>query len=119
MRVDIKALSVNQCYRGRRFRTDKYKSYERELMYKLKPIKMPVGKLKISITFGFSSKLSDIDNGVKNFVDVLQKFHKFNDRDIYEMHLKKVDVPKGKEFIDYKIESYEETTNPMYFRSST
>ena len=107
MIIHIKPLSVNECYRGRRFKTDKYKAYERELMYKLKPIKMPVGKLSVSIIFGFSSKLSDIDNGVKNFVDVLQKFHKFNDRDIYEMTLKKVDVPKGKEFIEYDIRPIE------------
>jgi Holliday junction resolvase RusA-like endonuclease len=103
--INIKALSVNQCYRGRRFRTDKYKAYERELMYKLKPIKMPVGKLKVSIVFGFSSKLSDIDNGVKNFVDILQKRYKFNDRNIYEMTLKKVDVKKGEEFIEYEIQA--------------
>lgn len=73
-------------------------------MYKLKPMDIPKGKLKIIIQYGFSSKLSDVDNPTKHFVDVLQKFHGFNDRDIYEMNLTKVHVKKGEEFIDYKIE---------------
>ena len=107
MRVNIKPLSVNQCWQGKRFKTPKYKSYERELLLILKPYSVPKGKLKVSLVFGLSSKLADVDNPVKSFIDILQKRYLFNDRDIYEMNLKKVDVKKGCEFIDFKIESYE------------
>ena len=103
IKIKTKPLSVNQCWRGRRFKTDKYKSYEKELLYKLPSLKVPEGKLKVSLVFGLSSKLADIDNPVKAFIDILQKKYLFNDRDIYEMNLKKVDVKKGDEFISCDI----------------
>jgi len=103
MIVHIKPLSVNQCWQGKRFKTPKYKSYEKELLYRLSAMDIPEGKLKVSLVFGLSSKLADIDNPVKAFIDVLQKKYDFNDRDIYEMELKKIDVKKGKEFIEYDI----------------
>ena len=105
MKINIKPLSVNECYQGRRFKNKAYKAYERELMYKIPKQVIPKGKLKVSLMFGFSSKLSDVDNPVKNFIDVLQKRLGFNDRDIYEMTLKKEIVPKGKEFIEYEIKA--------------
>jgi len=104
MIVHIKPLSVNQCWQGKRFKTPKYKAYEKELLYRLSAMDIPEGKLKVSLVFGLSSKLADIDNPVKAFIDVLQKKYDFNDRDIYEMELKKIDVKKGKEFIEFKIE---------------
>lgn len=106
IRINIKPLSVNECWKGRRFKTDKYKLYESELIHKLKPVKIPEGNLKVSLVFGVSSKLADIDNPTKAFLDILQKKYKFNDRNIYEMYLTKVNVKKGEEFIEYKIEPY-------------
>ena len=32
MRIKIKPLSVNDAWQGRRFKTDNYKKYERDLM---------------------------------------------------------------------------------------
>tara|TARA_R110000737_G_scaffold339516_1_gene361553 strand:- start:123 stop:452 length:330 start_codon:yes stop_codon:yes gene_type:complete len=106
MRVKIKPLSVNECWKGRRFKTDKYKQYEKDLRKILLPMKIPDGKLKVFLIFGLSSKLADIDNPVKAFIDILQKEYSFNDRDIYSMELTKVDVKKGEEFIDFKIIEY-------------
>ena len=103
MRIKIKPLSVNQCFQGRRFKTSKYTKYERDVMLMLKPIKIPESPLKIEIKYGFSSKLADIDNPCKPFLDILQKKYKFNDRDIYELIQKKEIVLKGEEFIEFKI----------------
>jgi Holliday junction resolvase RusA-like endonuclease len=103
MRVKIKPLSVNKCWQGKRFKTPTYKQYEKDLFKILPPFKVPEGKLKVSLVFGLSSKLADVDNPVKAFVDILQKHYSFNDRDIYEMRLKKVDVKKGDEFIQFNI----------------
>ena len=103
MLIKIKPLSINQCWQGRRFKTKVYKSYESELILKLKNTKISNGKLKLIITFGFSNKLSDIDNGLKPFIDILQKKYKFNDRMIYELIVKKEIVKKGKEFIEWEI----------------
>ena len=105
MRLEVKPLSINEAYRGRRFKTNKYHNYERYLLSVLKPQTLPEGKLSITIVFGFSSKGSDVDNGVKPLIDILQKKLGFNDNRIYQMAVSKVDVKKGEEFIDYKIEA--------------
>ena len=49
MRINIKPLSINCAFQGRRFKTPKYKAYEAEVLLKLKP--MQIGKEKIIITF--------------------------------------------------------------------
>jgi hypothetical protein len=40
MIIQIKPLSVNQVWQGKRFKTPKYKSYEMQLMLMLPPIKV-------------------------------------------------------------------------------
>lgn len=107
MRLDIKPLSVNEAWKGRRFKTPKYKRYERDMLLLLPILNIPTGKLHLRLTFGFSNSVSDIDNPVKCFVDCLQKKYGFNDKDIYAMDLRKVDVKKGSEFIDFEIEEIE------------
>lgn len=105
MKIEIKPLSVNQVWQGKRFKTSKYKAYESELLYRLPKLKVnPLNKLKITLVFGFSNKLSDIDNPVKPFLDCLQKKYNFDDRNIYNLIIKKEIVKKGKEFIEFKIE---------------
>jgi Holliday junction resolvase RusA-like endonuclease len=104
-RIKIKSLSVNQCWQGRRFKTQDYKTYEAEMFYLL-PAKIVMGeKVKLSITFGFSNKASDIDNPVKPFIDILQKRFGFNDKTIYKLEVEKKIVKKGSEYIDFNIES--------------
>ena len=103
MRVDIKPLSVNECWQGKRFKTPKYKSYERELMYSLPAFKLPPPPYHLILKFGFSSKLSDWDNPVKPFQDVLQKYYKFDDRDIFKGTVEKEIVSKGSEYIEFEI----------------
>lgn len=58
--------------------------------------------LKLDIVFGFSTSTADIDNPLKPLLDCLQKKYGFNDRSIYELHVKKEIVKKGKEFIQVK-----------------
>ena len=108
-KVNIKALSVNKAWRGRRFKTDDYKLYERVVLLTLPKLSVPDGKLAVSITFGLSSKNADVDNPAKCFIDCLQKKYGFNDSKIYELLLCKVDVKKGDEFIDFRIDSYVDT----------
>jgi len=98
IKLDVKPLSVNECWQGKRFKTKKYRSYETHLLLLLPKIGN-TDFSRISIEFGFSSKLADIDNPLKPLLDVLQKKYKFNDKDIYELNVKKFDVKEGKEFI--------------------
>ena len=105
-KVDIKPLSVNQAWQGRRFKTPKYKQYERDMLTILPKLTVPDKKLELVVEFGLSSKLADVDNPVKCFVDCLQKKYNFNDSRIYKMTITKVDVKKGKEFIEFEIKEF-------------
>lgn len=107
MRLNIKPLSVNEIYTGRRFKTGAYKGYSKEVLYSLKRIELPKGKLEIRYKFGFSSKTADVDNCVKGFQDLLSKKYKFNDKMVYKIIAEKVDVEKGKEFIEFEILQHE------------
>lgn len=109
MRLDIKPLSVNEAYTGRRKKTDKHRSYRKEVLFMLQNRQyIPDGKLWLQITFGFSSKGSDVDNCAKAFIDCLQEKYQFNDNRIYQLDLKKADVEKGNEFIVFTLSRYHE-----------
>lgn len=109
IKIDIKPLSVNGAFKGRRFKTPEYKLYQRNVLLLLPKIKVPAKPLRIVYEFGFSSSLSDFDNGVKPFTDILVKKYGFDDRDIYECTIRKVIVPKGKEYVKFEIMSMAET----------
>ena len=103
MKLDIKPLSVNQAYNGRRTRSKAYNSYKRSILLMLPNVDIPTGNLKITITWGFSSAGSDIDNPCKPFIDCLQAKYDFNDNRVSILHLEREKVAKGKEFIDFEI----------------
>ena len=107
-KIPIKPLSVNEVWKGKRYKTKKYKVYECLLMFKLNAIRInvPDGKLSLSVNVGFSSKSADIDNVLKPFIDILQKKYSFDDNRIYRINIEKTIVPKGKEFIEFEINSY-------------
>lgn len=113
MRINIKPLSVNECWQGKRFKTPKYKAYETELLYRLRSIELPQPPYELHITFGLSNVLSDWDNPVKPFQDILQKKYGFNDKNIFKAVVIKNKVLKGCEFIDFEIVPYlfEKTEN--------
>lgn len=106
IKIDIKPLSVNCAFQGRRFKTDAYKQFERDVLFMLPKIKIPDGKLSIKLELGFSNKLSDIDNPVKMIQDIFQKKYGFNDSIVYELHVKKVIVKKGSEYFKFEINNY-------------
>lgn len=102
--LQIKPLSINECWRGRRFKTDAYQIYEHSVS-KLLPddFVIPKKPLKVYFEFGFSNSNADIDNPVKPIIDILQKKYNFNDRDIHIMELVKNNTEKGKEYVKIQI----------------
>jgi len=106
IRLNVKPLSVNKAWKGRRFKSDEYKAYEQEVLLTLRPMKIPEGKLEIHLKFGFSSDLSDFDNPVKLFVDCLQKKYGFNDKLIKRAFIEVDDVKKGQEYIEFQFYSF-------------
>lgn len=104
-RVNIKPLSVNEAWQGRKFKSPKYKLYEQELLYALPmtDINWDTLPLEVSLVVGLSNMASDVDNVVKPFIDVLQKKYKFNDKYIFRLIVEKKLVVKGAEFIEFYI----------------
>jgi Holliday junction resolvase RusA-like endonuclease len=104
-RLDIKPLSVNEAWQGKRFKTNKYKSYQRLMLLNLKKSNQDLsGMLRIELFFGFSSSASDIDNPVKMILDILQKKYSFDDKQVFELNIRKCIVTKESEFIEFNIE---------------
>ena len=79
LNLDVKPLSVNRCWQGRRYKTKAYKQYESALMHLLPNIEINFKHhLSINIDFGFSNSTSDIDNPLKPILDILQKKYGFS-----------------------------------------
>lgn len=102
--LDIKPLSVNKAWQGKRFKTGDYEAYEKLMLLSLPAMRIPDPPYRIYYEFGMSNKLADWDNPVKPTQDCLQKKYKFNDNEIYEAHVRKRVVKKGKEYIKIRIE---------------
>ena len=109
MLIKIKPLSVNDAWKGQRFKTTAYKHYEQLLGLLLRPLTIPEGKLKLTLIWAFSSAGSDIDNPCKPCIDILQKKYGFNDSRIHKLDLEKTKVKKGDEFIYLLIDPYQES----------
>lgn len=105
--VNIKPLSVNSLYTGRRFLTPAGKSYKRAVQYMIPKVPVPDGKLHIRYKFYFSSSGSDIDGPVKAFQDCLSERLGFNDNRVYLTESEKFVVPKGQEKIEFEILPYQ------------
>ena len=88
--LNEKPLSINEAFQGRRFKTPAYKAYERKMLILLPKAKKPFpDMMSIDFIFGFSSPLSDLDNPVKLLLDIMQKKYGFNDRNVWELGIRK------------------------------
>jgi len=103
MKVEIKPFSVNNAWRGKRYRTDAYINWAEQLGWILPNNVQTFPKMELNVVFGFSSGSADIDNPLKPFIDVLQRRYSFNDKQIKRLVVDVVSVKKGEEFIDFKL----------------
>ena len=106
--IQIKPLSVNACWQGKRYKTVMYKQYEYALLAQLRKNNIPDGKLKVYFDFGFSNVSADVDNPVKPVMDILQKKYGFNDSRVWMIVSNKHKVKKGEEYVKINIQPYEE-----------
>jgi Holliday junction resolvase RusA-like endonuclease len=104
IKLKIKPLSNNEMYGGRKVKSYKYRNFERAIMPLLpEDVEIPKGKIHLNLIVGLSSKLADLDNTLKPFIDCLQLKYGFNDKWIYKISAKKKDVVKGKEYIHFEL----------------
>lgn len=99
-KINEKPLSVNLAWQGKRFKTPKYKQYEKSILLRMPAGKVPVDQmLRVEFFFGFSNNASDLDNPVKLLLDIAQKKYGFNDSNVFELNIRKCLVKKGEDFI--------------------
>jgi Holliday junction resolvase RusA-like endonuclease len=106
-KLNIKPLSVNQAWQGRRFKTNAYKKYEIDCLLLLPKVKLGLPPYQINIEIGYSNVASDIDNALKPILDILQKKYNFDDKHVYKLVVEKKIVSKGNEYILIEISEYE------------
>jgi Holliday junction resolvase RusA-like endonuclease len=108
IRVKIKPLSVNDAWKGQRFRSNDYKQYEHDVLLMLpNNIKIelkPNENYQITFKFGFSSASSDWDNPIKPLQDIIAKKYGFNDKRIKRGVVDVEKVKKGNEYFEFNIE---------------
>lgn len=104
-RINLKPMSVNDAWKGRRFKSDNYKEYEAIVLRMLPEIDLPKPPYAIHFKFGFSSTASDWDNCIKPTQDVIAKRYNFNDKHIRKGIVETEIVKKGKEYFEFKIEN--------------
>jgi len=94
--LNTKALSVNKCWQGKRYKTKDYQSYEEELTALIYSKRYPKGvfkgKVVVDIIFYLkNASRTDIDNCVKPLIDILVKNNIIpDDRKIWGMTLEKI-----------------------------
>lgn len=103
--LDLKPMSVNVAWQGRRYKTDTYKKYEKDVLTLLSAIHIDIptaGDLKLILNIG-CTRTFDIDNAVKPLVDILQKKYDFNDNRIIEAYLTKKITKRGEEYMEFNL----------------
>ena len=111
--IQVKPLSVNKAYQGRRFRTPEYDRYQTAVLLQLPHFDIPPTLLRLVYEFGFSNSQADADNPCKLFTDILQKKYGFNDSRVYEILIRKTIVPKGQEFVKFNILPFNQELTSM------
>lgn len=107
--IPLKPLSINRAYRGQMFATSELKSFKLNCAKLLprNPGCAVDGKLKLTMQFGFSNPAQDIDGPIKSCQDALEKKYGFNDRQIYELIIRKELVKKGTEYWAFELDVIE------------
>lgn len=105
--INLKPVSVNELYSGKRYVTPKGRKYKEAVQWLCPKVPIPEGKLHIRYRFYFSSTGSDIDNALKGFTDSLSSRLGFNDNRVYRIDVEKLIVPKGQEKIEFEILPYQ------------
>lgn len=111
-RVNIRPLSVNEGYTGRRWKTEEHRVWHKSVLFLLpSKLQVPPPPYEIYLKFGFSSEKSDFDNCIKFFVDTIAEKYKFNDKKIRRAVIDIEIVDKRKEFVEFSLNTINEIRN--------
>jgi len=117
MHCNVKPLSINAAYTLKRKKSAKYRKFEDDMALELFGYEVPPHRdiknmrFKLEIHWGFATSLSDVDNPIKTLLDVLQRWFKFDDKQIMNISASKTVVGKGQEYIDFTLTEIQHTEN--------
>ena len=101
MKIDIKPMSANQCWQGRRFKTKEYKIWGEQISWLLKDYPKKEPPYLIEVTFHTNQ---DLDNCLKSFLDSLQDAGIItNDRYVEKIVAVKQKCKRNEEFIEFEV----------------
>ena len=91
-KLELKALSVNKCWQGRRFKTPDYNKYEQDVSFLLPKNIIITGEIGMLIEYHCKNyKMIDLDNLCKPLLDILVKNGIIeDDRKIVKLNLRKI-----------------------------
>lgn len=103
--LDLKPLSLNNCFRGRRFDTTAKKQYDRTLQLLLPKVRVEGPYYTVTLRFFLKRCFGgDLDNLAKVLIDnIVDKGIISNDRNVTEIHLYK--QPSARDRIEITVES--------------
>lgn len=97
--IEIKPLSINQAWQGRRYKTKLYDDYIKELLYLL-PQKAQIKAKKVAVEITLylkNAERNDTDNFIKPLLDIIVKRGWIiDDRYIYKLIATKVKSNQNK-----------------------
>lgn len=95
--IPVQALSQNQAWKGRRYKSPEYKQYQQTVHAYLSTFSLPKVKPKekyyLFFEFGIPTR-QDCTNGIKIFEDILSDHLGTNDRYVFEIFARKVVMSK-------------------------
>ena len=107
--LNIKPLSVNRSYKGRKFPTDALKAYKQHMPLLLpKNLQLPPDRLVLLFRFHFKRKASDVDNCCKAAQDIITAHYGVDDREIFMTMNEKVINFKEPEYLEFEFLEYRE-----------
>ena len=109
-KLDLKPVSVNEAYKGRRFSTDIHRLFKDQAAILLRRLKLPRLKPKeefFVIYKFYTSSRNDADNLIKLTQDSICAALGTDDRYISGIYVRKIKVKKGNERIEFDVFQYE------------
>ena len=104
--IPIQPLSQNLAWAGKRYKSKKYRQYEKDINTYLHTLPLPKIKPKtkfyIFFEFGIPQK-QDCTNGIKLLEDLIADFLGINDRDVMALYVRKIPTKKTDSFIKFNI----------------
>lgn len=103
IKINIRPLSVNEGYTGKRWKTKAHRCWHNSVLHLLpRNIELPKPPFKIYLTFGITNNF-DWDNGIKFICDCIAEKYGFNDKLIRAGNIETELVGKGNEYIEFDL----------------